>query len=128
MLPSDAPTVNPLIKLKRIYEAPSPGDGRRYLVERLWPRGVSRERAALDAWFKELAPSPDLRRWYHHDLSRWDEFQRRYRHELNTVGSDVDTLVRLVEGGTVTFLFAARDEEHNSAVVLRAFILERLGA
>lgn len=120
--------MNPVIKLKRIYEAPDPSDGGRYLVERLWPRGVSRERAALDAWFKELAPSPDLRRWYDHDLSRWDEFQRRYRDELNTAGSDLDTLVRLVEEGSVTFLFAARDVEHNSAVVLRAFILERLGA
>lgn len=114
------------IRLKRIYEPAAPDDGARFLVERLWPRGVSRERAQLDEWFRDLAPSPDLRRWYDHDLARWDEFQVRYRAELDGAEDELAPLFAALREGCATFLFAARDLEHNSAVVLRAYVLERL--
>ncbi len=115
------------IKLKRAYEDADPEDGTRLLVERLWPRGVKREAAAIDRWFKSIAPSTDLRKWYDHDLDRWPEFQRRYMAELeNAETDDVSELLELCAGGTVTFVFAARDTEHNSAVVLREYILNVL--
>lgn len=112
------------IRLKRIYEVPEPADGARFLVERLWPRGMSRERAQLDEWFRELAPTADLRRWFHHDVERWAEFTRRYRAELD--GADLDRLLAATRNHMVTFLYAAKDVEHNSAVVLRAYVQERL--
>ena len=112
------------IALKRAYEAPAESDGLRLLVERLWPRGVKREAARIDRWFKDIAPSPELRRWYDHDVELWPEFRRRYLEELEA--ADPDTLSELVDlcaGQTVTFIFAARDTEHNSAVVLRERVL-----
>lgn len=115
------------IRLKRIYEPPRSEDGLRFLVERLWPRGVSRERAQLDGWYRELAPSPELRRWYDHEVDRWPEFRRRYRSELDGAGSELDGLLAAARGGTVTFLYAAKDEKHNSALVLRDYVRERLG-
>ena len=110
------------ILLKRVYEPPSPDDGTRILVERLWPRGVSKEAAAIDLWLKEVAPSPELRKWYAHDPDRWEEFHRRYRAELDDQGEVLDDLRRRLEQGTVTFVFAARDEEHNSAVALKQYL------
>ena len=110
------------IRLKRAYEKPTPDDGLRVLVERLWPRGLSKERAAVDVWMKEVAPSPELRRWYHHDTARWGEFQERYRAELRQKGDVVEELRRECRGKTVTFVYAARDEEHNSALVLRDYL------
>ena len=107
------------IRLKRVYEEPAPDDGRRILVERLWPRGLSKERAAVDLWVKDLAPSPELRRWFNHDPARWDEFQRRYFTELREKEDAVEELRRKCRSETVTFVYAAHDEEHNSARLLK---------
>ena len=110
------------IRLKRAYEEPSKDDGTRVLVERLWPRGVSKEKAAIDLWLKEVAPSPELRKWYAHDPDRWEQFRRRYRAELDDKGELLDDLRRRLQQGPVTFVFAARDQEHNSAVLLSDYL------
>src|SRR5262249_28509618 len=110
------------IRLKRAYEEASPDDGLRVLVERLWPRGVSKEKAAIDLWFREIAPSPELRKRYGHDPAQWDEFRRRYRAELDQKGDLVDELRETLKKGPATFVFAARDEKHNSALVLREYL------
>jgi uncharacterized protein YeaO (DUF488 family) len=110
------------IHLKRAYEEPAESDGLRILVERLWPRGLSKERAAVDVWLKEVAPSPELRKWYGHDPAKWEEFQKRYRAELEANESAVAELRRRVREEPVTFVYAARDEERNSAAVLKEFL------
>jgi uncharacterized protein YeaO (DUF488 family) len=110
------------IRLKRAYEEPSKDDGTRILVERLWPRGVSKERAAIDLWLKEIAPGAELRRWYGHDPDKWEEFQRRYRAELADKGEVLDELKRRLKEGPITFVYAARDEDHNSALVLKEYL------
>ena len=110
------------IRLKRAYDTPHPSDGVRILVERLWPRGVSREAAALDHWLKDIAPSPGLRKWYGHEPDKWPEFQQRYRAELDANAEAVAELRRLCATGDVTFVYAARDELRNSATVLRAYL------
>ena len=112
----------PDIRLKRAYDPPAAADGLRILVERLWPRGVARARAKIDYWYKEVAPSPELRRWFAHDPARWPEFRRRYRAELRSNAEDVARLAKLCAGHRVTFVFAARDEAMNSAVVLREYL------
>lgn len=111
-----------MIKLKRIYEPPGADDGFRILVERLWPRGFSKERAHVDLWLKETSPSSSLRTWYSHDVSRWQEFVGRYQAELR--GNPYLEQLRAIldQYPVVTFLFAARDLEHNSAQVLKAFL------
>lgn len=114
-----------MIQLKRAYEAPSADDGLRVLVERLWPRGLTKERAAVDLWLKDVAPSPNLRKWFGHDPSRWTLFKQRYRKELRSKADDVNVLRRKSEDGRVTFIYAAHDEEHNGALVLKEFIEER---
>jgi uncharacterized protein YeaO (DUF488 family) len=106
-----------MLRMKRAYDPPSGSDGTRVLVERLWPRGVSKERAAIDHWCKEIAPSAELRKWYSHDASKWEEFRRRYLEELKG-NSAVGRLEKLAEKGTVTMVFAARDPERSSAKVL----------
>jgi uncharacterized protein YeaO (DUF488 family) len=110
-----------MIRLKRAYEPPSPSDGYRVLVERLWPRGMRKEALPLDDWDKDLAPSPALRKWFAHDPARWSEFKRRYRAELARAPAveHLGALRQRAAGGPVTLVFAARDTEHNSAVVLR---------
>ncbi|MGO8685371.1 MAG: DUF488 domain-containing protein [Thermoleophilia bacterium] len=110
------------IRLKRAYEAPSPVDGVRILIERLWPRGLSKEKANVDAWFKEVAPSADLRRWFGHEPAKWEEFRRRYRDELRERPEQVQRLRGLVEAGPVTFVYGSRDQEHNAAMVLKEFL------
>jgi uncharacterized protein YeaO (DUF488 family) len=110
------------IRLKRAYEKPAPDDGLRVLVERLWPRGLSKERAAVDLWMKDIAPSPELRRWFNHDLAKWDEFQMRYRTELRQKKDAVDELREKCRHRTVTLVYAARDEKHNSALLLRDYL------
>ena len=111
-----------MIKLKRAYEAPSKEDGLRILVERLWPRGVSKQKAKIDLWLKDLAPSTELRKWYGHDPARWPQFRKRYWAELKGQG-DVPALLRYAtEGRVVTFVYAAGDEERNSAVALKEFL------
>lgn len=112
------------VRLKRAYEPAAPADGYRVLVDRLWPRGVSRERARLDEWEQELAPSVQLRRWFGHDPGRFDEFRRRYVDELRAHRPRIARLRRRAREGTLTLVFAARDAEHNDAVVL-AQVLRR---
>ena len=108
------------VRIKRAYDPPTAEDGLRVLVDRLWPRGLKRDKAKVDLWLRDLAPSAELRRWFGHDAARWTEFQERYRAELagNAVLDDLRTLLR--QGKPVTLLFAARDTEHNNAVVLQA--------
>jgi uncharacterized protein YeaO (DUF488 family) len=111
-----------MIRLKRAYEPAAPDDGLRVLVERLWPRGVSKVNAALDLWLKEVAPSPGLRRWFGHDPAKWLEFQRRYREELRHRPQEVAQLTKLVREGPVTFVYGSRDEGHNAAIVLKEYL------
>jgi uncharacterized protein YeaO (DUF488 family) len=110
------------VQIRRIYEPPKPSDGFRVLVDRLWPRGVAKKRAALDLWMKEIAPSTELRRWFGHDPKRWPEFQARYRAELDDHAAELAQLRSHARKGTVTLLFGARDVEHNEAVVLREIL------
>lgn len=114
------------IRLRRVYEPPTPSDGYRVLVDRLWPRGVSKERAHVDLWMQRIAPSDELRRWFAHKDARWSEFEERYRAEL----ADHDDLVGLLgdierHRGTLTLLYGARDEQHNQAVVIADTLAER---
>ncbi len=111
-----------MIKLKRAYEKPSRGDGSRILVERLWPRGLSKERAAVDLWLKEVAPSTELRKWFGHDPARWEQFQKRYWKELEEKEEAVQLLKEKGKQGTVTLVYAARDELHNGALALKRFL------
>jgi uncharacterized protein YeaO (DUF488 family) len=106
------------VRVTRIYDPPDAGDGYRVLVDRLWPRGVSRERAHLDQWARELAPSDELRRWFGHDPARFNEFRSRYLAELEDQRDAVAELRHRAQPGPVTLLYAARDEKHNEAVVL----------
>lgn len=108
-----------MFQLKRVYETPSPKDGVRALVDRLWPRGLTKEDAALDQWLKDVAPSTELRRWFGHDPDKWQEFQVRYRAELRDQGESLASLKRSGQKQTVTLVYAARDEEHNAAQVLK---------
>jgi uncharacterized protein YeaO (DUF488 family) len=112
------------IAIKRVYDPADPGDGYRVLIDRLWPRGVSRERAHLDEWARDLAPSDDLRRWFGHDPARFAEFNVRYRAELAQHGERVEELRRRSGSERVTILYGARDTEHNDAVVLAGLLGE----
>jgi uncharacterized protein YeaO (DUF488 family) len=113
-----------MIRTKRVYEETSGDDGIRVLVDRLWPRGISKEKALLDRWEKDLAPSNELRRWFGHDPAKWEEFLRRYRAELEGKEEALDRLRREANDATVTLLYAARDEEQNNAVALKRYIDE----
>jgi uncharacterized protein YeaO (DUF488 family) len=112
------------VRLKRVYDQPSSADGTRVLVDRLWPRGLSRQDVAADLWLREAAPSAPLRRWFGHDASRWDQFARRYRDELERQPEVLELLEDLRRRAPVTLIFGARDPDHNNAVVLRQ-ILEK---
>ncbi|MGH3026522.1 MAG: DUF488 domain-containing protein [Gaiellaceae bacterium] len=112
------------VRLKRAYDTASPSDGYRVLIDRLWPRGISKQKAHLDAWEKELAPSNELRTWFGHEPERFDEFRRRYVDELRVQRPLLTGLRRRARAGTVTLVYAAHDEEHNDAVVL-ADVLRR---
>lgn len=114
------------VRLKRVYETPARDDGTRILVERLWPRGLTKERAEVDVWMKDVAPSPELRKWFGHDPAKWREFQSRYRKELRERKDAVKSLADRCAGGRVTLVYAAHDEQHNAAVVLKS-VLERRG-
>ena len=111
------------VRLKRAYEPAAAGDGTRVLVDRLWPRGVTKKAAAIDLWAKELAPSTELRKWFGHDPARWDEFRRRYAKELQHHATRFDELRTLARQGPITLVYAAHDEAHNDAVVLRGMLL-----
>ncbi|MBN2565812.1 MAG: DUF488 family protein [Candidatus Eisenbacteria bacterium] len=115
------------IQLKRIYEAPSPDDGIRILVDRLWPRGLSKADAKLDDWLRSAAPSNELRKWFHADRSQWGEFRRRYLSELKVHSEDLRQLSELSKRKRITLLYSSKDEERNNAVVLREYLL-KLGA
>ena len=113
------------IEIKRVYEAAASDDGYRVLVDRLWPRGVSKERAAIDLWAKELTPSTELRKWFGHDPEKWDEFQKRYRAELAAHKEALDELrATLQEHDAVTFVYGAKATNYSHALVLRAVLLE----
>ncbi len=114
-----------MINLKRVYEPAASDDGFRILVERLWPRGLSKQAAHIELWLKDIAPSPELRTWYGHDVKKWKEFQRRYKAELSGNKAIEELRSLLKQKRTVTFVYAARDEEHNSALVLKDFLEER---
>jgi uncharacterized protein YeaO (DUF488 family) len=113
------------IRLKRAYDAPDGNDGRRILVDRLWPRGVSKAEAAIDEWLKDLAPSSELRKWFGHDPDRWDEFQRRYASEIHGHAELLAYLRGLARQGPITLVYSAHDQLHNDAVVLRNVLLGR---
>jgi uncharacterized protein YeaO (DUF488 family) len=115
-----------MIKLKRAYDDATDDDGRRVLVERLWPRGVRKADLAIEAWLKDASPSPELRKWYGHEPEKWPEFRTRYRAELETEPDAWRPLLDAARDGTVTLVYAARDTERNSAVVLRDVLNERL--
>ncbi|AZO05880.1 MULTISPECIES: DUF488 domain-containing protein [unclassified Mesorhizobium] len=110
------------VAVKRIYEAPEKADGRRVLVDRIWPRGIAKKDAALTLWLKEIAPSDELRKWFGHEPERWAEFQKRYRAELDANGEAVAQLRGLLRGGKVTLLYGAHDEAHNNAVALAGYL------
>lgn len=114
----------PAPRLQRVYAPRGAQDGTRVLIERLWPRGVRKDDGRVDQWFKEVAPSPELRRWYAHDVARWAEFRRRYRAELEANPEAVARLRALLAQGPATLVYAARDEVHNSARVLAEWLVE----
>lgn len=107
------------IRIKRVYEQPDKHDGRRILVDRLWPRGLTRENASIDLWLKDIAPSTELRKWFGHDPGRWEEFKERYLAELKGNNEQVRLLKLELDKGIVTLVYGAKDEEHNQAVVIR---------
>lgn len=110
------------IRIKRAYETAAADDGNRFLVDRLWPRGINKKALALTAWLKDIAPSDALRRWFAHDVLKWDEFCRRYETELKSHPEALRPLKEALKRGPVTLVYSARDEEHNQAVVLREFL------
>ena len=114
------------IKIKRAYEQPADVDGSRILVDRLWPRGLTKEKARIDLWLKEIAPSTELRKWFGHEAEKWERFKGRYETELRHNMPLVDELAKKANEGPITFIYAARDEKHNEALVLKEF-LERTG-
>ena len=115
-----------MIKVKRVYEDREPDDGVRFLVDRLWPRGIKKENLKMEAWLKEVSPSPDLRRWFGHDPVKWEEFQTRYREELKSNPQAWEPVLDAAKNGNVTLLYSARDTEHNSALVLKEFLEEQM--
>jgi len=112
-----------MIKIKRVYDAPATDDGFRVLVDRLWPRGLSKEDAAIDLWLKDVGPTTTLRKWFGHDPVKWNAFKQKYKNELRDAQTLVHQLQTLEsEQGTITLLYGAKSEEHNQAVVLREFM------
>ena len=114
-----------MIKIKRVYDAAARSDGRRFLVERLWPRGMKKEELKFDAWLKEAAPSTELRQWFSHDPAKWREFQRRYRAELKMNPEAWQPIVEADSKGAVTLLFSSHDPEHNNVRALKGFLARR---
>ena len=116
-----------MIKIKRVYEPFDAHDGTRFLVERLWPRGMKKDSLRMDGWLKDVAPSDELRRWFGHDPQRWEEFRRRYAAELDARPEAWRPLMEAAEQGDVTLLYGAKDTEHNQAVVLREHLVRAMG-
>jgi len=117
-----------MIKLKRVYEEEDPGDGVRYLIERLWPRGVKKTSLAIDGWLKDAGPSTELRKWFSHDPAKWREFRRRYFAELDRVPEAWAPIREAARQGTVTLLYSSHDTEHNNAIGLKEYIEHNMGA
>ena len=117
-----------MIKLKRVYESMGNDDGKKFLVERLWPRGVKKTALANAVWLKDVAPSTELRKWFAHDPKKWEEFQRRYRVELREHQPELESILEAARRGTVTLLYSSHDTEHNNAVVLRDYLQRKLGS
>jgi uncharacterized protein YeaO (DUF488 family) len=113
-----------IIPIRRVYEEPSLNDGTRILIDRLWPRGLTKEKARVDLWLKDIAPSADLRQWFSHDPAKWKEFERRYRAELDANQAVVTQLRTALQHGPVTLIYSAKDTQHNDAVVLKAYLEE----
>ena len=116
-----------MIKIKRIYEAPSAGDGFRILVDRLWPRGLTKEKARVDLWLRDISPSNELRKWYGHDPDKWTEFKKKYLEEIEKKEEEFDLLRKKAREGTVTFLFSSKEEKLNNAAALKEFVERKLG-
>ena len=114
-----------MIRIKRTYDPPARSDGRRVLVERLWPRGMKKKSLAADAWMKEVAPSTELRKWFDHRVERWEEFRRRYRSELDDNPAAWEPIAEAAKAGSLTLLYSAHDTEHNGAAVLRDYLADR---
>jgi uncharacterized protein YeaO (DUF488 family) len=114
--------VEAMIKVKRIYDPPETGDGFRVLVDRLWPRGMSKDRAKVDLWMKEISPSNELRKWYGHAPAKWAEFKRKYREEIEGKKTEFDLLRQKAKGGIITFLFSSKEEKLNNAAALKEFV------
>jgi len=117
-----------LIQIKRVYEEYTPDDGVRVLVERLWPRGFTRERLHADRWLRDIAPTADLRMWYEHDVAKWPDFVKRYAAQLDTEPDLIASLLEIARHSPLTLLYAAKDTEHNSALVLQNYLKDRLKA
>ncbi|CAI8824299.1 DUF488 domain-containing protein [Methylocaldum szegediense] len=115
-----------MVFVKRVYEPLASGDGERYLVERLWPRGITKEALMITAWIKEAAPSTELRRWFGHEPSKWNEFRQRYFSELDRKPEVIRPLLEAATRGNITLLYSARDTEHNSAIALAEYLSKRL--
>jgi uncharacterized protein YeaO (DUF488 family) len=115
------------IKIKRVYEEPDKNDGERILVDRLWPRGLTKEKASVDLWLKEIAPSTELRKWFAHDSGKWKSFRARYETEIRQNADLIKLLKQKARKGTVTLVYGARDEKHNEALVLKKLLEEREG-
>lgn len=113
------------VRIKRVYDTPAAADGTRILIDRLWPRGLTKEAAAIDVWLKDVAPSPELRTWFGHDPARWEEFEARYRNELNSRVAALDELRQQLAAGPVTLVYGAKDSEHNNALVLKRYLESR---
>jgi uncharacterized protein YeaO (DUF488 family) len=116
-----------MVRVKRAYEAPATSDGRRVLVDRIWPRGLSKNELQLDEWVKEIAPSTALRRWFGHDPAKWEAFKRRYFKELDRQSEKILKLAERARTGTVTLVYGARDEHHNNAVAIEEYLEDRFG-
>jgi len=117
-----------MIQVKRVYDSPEPSDGARFLVDRLWPRGVRRESLRMNGWLKDVAPSDRLRRWFGHDPARWEEFQRRYSAELDDKPEAWRPILEAARRGTVTLLYSTRETAHNNAIALKAYLERKLAA
>ena len=110
------------IKIKRVYETPADDDGSRILVDRLWPRGLTKDKAHVDLWLKEIGPSTELRKWFGHEPEKWDAFRKSYLTELEEKGDLIDILLKRASEGPLTLIYAARDQEHNEALVIKRFL------
>ncbi len=117
-----------MLKIKRVYDPSSKDDGKRILIDRLWPRGLKKESAKIDEWMKDVAPSTELRKWYGHDPEKWDGFKRRFFSELERQQGPVDDIIEAARKGTVTLLFGSKEERYNNAVALKEYIEARMQA